>query len=562
MPNTTTQAIILKDFTGGIWLNEGEPPDNTYSSFESNLDPLPGGGVQKRQPVRLNYKVLSGSNFENLWWVSALHGPMQQWLQADPTNGLRYVVVDWYGAAAANIKMKCFDRTTSTIVWTAALAMDCRSFDYASSDAGSNWYTHNLGGTNGAQRITTAGVKTNLTLAFNDNIGAPTNGNMPAALMGVQHLAAYYFVGNTYEGGTNFQNRIRWSHPGRFEDYRTNDKLDVGDKSNILGLYSVNDTLLIVKETSLWVLTGYDPDTFQLRKIADISANSVNGTIARTAGCSHAQFGAYFYVEKSGVFQWDGSKLTDVSGGLRDAIQDGRITMQHMQILGDTVYCSGGQTQDLVFGGISAADANTDLSWQYNTRTKAWTQHNAGFVGLAPIQAAATGSPKGYAVHQHGTNGGYSFSFYRQQVAAGSWQDNQYGSNSAIVCQYRSPWQDARNPARKKRWRRVFMVWNKRPNASASDPVNYTMTVFKNWDGVHSTKTATTALLKATDTTDYDSLYGYGHAATGSDFDEPDRLSSLGNAYAVQVLLSSTGTPADQWGFDSLTFKYVPRSLR
>jgi hypothetical protein len=566
--NPQTQAIVMKDFSGGIWLNEGEAPDNTYSSFIENLDLLRGGGVQKRAPVRLNYKVLSGSNKEALIFSSYLQGPMVQWMQADPTNGLRYVVLDWYADSAANAKMKCFDRTTSTIVWTAAVSHTpgVGSFDFGSSDAGAFWYLHTGDNTTSGvtYKVTPAGTVTGIGGAFNENLAAPTNGNMPVAHLGTQHLA-YYFVGHTYEGGspTEFKNRIRWSHPGRFEDYRSNDKQDVGDASRVIGLYSVNETLLIVKETSLWVMTGYDPDTFQFRKIADLTDTAVDSTstVSRLAGCSQTQTGAFVYVQGAAVYHWDGRKLEDISAGIKDALVDGRVDVRHMAVIGNTLYMSSG-----VSFGSGTPDAQTDKSWQYDLETKAWTQHNASFVALAPIQATVAGNPKAYAVHQHGkvasVNAGYSFSFYQQRVAAGSWCDNQYGSDSDIVCTYRTPWQDARNPARKKRWTRPWIVSNKRPNASASDPTTYAVTVYRNWDGVHASKTGTITAVKATDTTDYSTNFGYGHASTGSDFDEGLKLPSLGSSYSVQLKIDSVGTPKDQWGFDSLTFKFVPRILR
>lgn len=561
MANAQTQAIVLKDFTGGIWLNEGEPPDNRHSSFIENLDLLPGGGVQKREPVRLNYKILTaGAGAEELFFQSYGQGGMVQWLQNDPTNGQRYVIMDETTHTPANARFKCFDRTTSTIVWTVYAGSECKSFDFASSDAGANWYTHNQTVALAQYRVTPAGVATALTATYNDNVSAPTNGNMPRASVGTQHLSAYYFVGDVWEAGPVLcPNRLRWSHPGRFEDYRTSDKLDIGDSSNIVGLYSVAETLLIVKENSLWVLTGFDPDTFQVHKVADFTGNAVaaSGT-PRLAGCANTQQGAFIFIASAGIFRWDGKHLSDISGGLKNAILDGRVNIRHMAILGGVLYCTTG-----VANVDDTPPAATDLSWEYDLALQSWTQYRgAAWTGLAPCQSAVSGNPKGYAVQTHGHNGGYSFSFYRQRVAAGSWCDNWTGSNVDIVCQYRSPWQDAKNPARKKRWRRPWIVANKRPNASASDPVTYGTTVFRNWDGVHAAKTGTIMAVKATDTTDYDANFGYGHATTGSDFDEGLKIQALGSAFSVQLLLSSSGTPKDQWGFDSLTFKFVPMVLR
>lgn len=541
MPNTTTQAIVLKDFSGGLWFNEGEPPNNSYSPYMKNLDPLAGGGVQKRAPLRLDFAKTSLD--------LSIQAGVYQNLQSDPTNGARYVVADKSGA---QYRLTNYTAGNSTANWNANITANT-SFAFGSSDAGANWYT--LGGTSfqGYRVIASSGAATIMATTFNDNIAAPANGCMPQAYIGCQHLSAYFFLGNTYESATPFVNRIRWSHPGRFEDWRTNDKLTVGDAAPILGLYSVGETLLIVKQTSVWILTGYDPDTFQLRRIVDMPAVAQTGAIA---ACSNAQQGGFVYVQRQGVFHWDGKKWSDVSGGIKDAIADGRFHAYNMSLVGDTLYVS---SQD----PTAAVPDATAVSWEYHIPSQRWTLHGAPFTGLAEVSGLTSPSAKGYALHNRGTTAtSYAFSYYRQQQAAGSWADNHTGSTTDIVCEWRSPWQDARNPARKKRWRKPWFVFNKRPNASASDPASYTLTIFKDWDGVHSTKSSTFSATKATDTTDYSTNYGYGHATTGTDYDEGGGFSAPGSGYAMQVLVSSTGTPKDQWGFDSVTFKFVPRSLK
>ena len=539
MPNSTTEAIILKDFAGGIWLNEGEPPNNRYASFLSNLDPLFGGGYQKRQPMRLNYSKSSIS-------LAAYLAGTQQALQPDPASSTAYVILTSTG-------LHKYQVSSSTATYTTSYSATSPSgFAYSSSDAGSNWYIHTL--LSAQDRIVnSSGTKTTLGTTFNDNIASPTNGNMPYAFCGTQHLA-YYFIGRTIESATAHDNRVRWSHPGRHEDWRTDDRQDVGDSSVIVGLFSHRETLLIVKLGSIWLMTGYDPDTFQFHKIVDLP--HIQSTYS-VLGCSNGQYGVFVFITGYGMFNWNGSKWTDISAGVKDAILDGRFVGSNMNVVGDTLYVSS----DTYYR--AGAASTTAPSWEYHIPTKRWTRHTACFQGIAEVPAATSPTAKAYALHFDGTTANsIRFSYYRQQQAAGSWCDNVYGSDVNIVCEYRSPWQDAGNPARKKRWKRPFFVFNKRPNASASDPTTYTMTVYKNWDGIHSSKSATVSASKAADTTEYDTNFGYGHASTGSDFDEPSRLSSLGNAYAVQIHMSSTGTPKDQWGFDSLTFKYVPRSLR
>ncbi len=549
MPNATVQSIILKDFTGGIWWNEGEPPNNTYSPFIENLDPLPGGGYQKRQPCRLNYNIAASRELVRF-------GSMTPMMVQDPTNASQYAIVD---QLTGTFKFRLFGTSSSTPVYDTTITTSTGTcLTFASSDAGANWYVHGgYGGGNHTRIVNSSGVATAVTAGFNDNLAAPANGKWVDSDIGCVHLAAYYFHGHTRESAVIYPNRIRWSHPGRFEDYRTNDRLDIGDSAAVVGLYSVQETLLIVKENSMWVLTGYDPDTFQVRKIADFpQSNSQAASAITMAGTSHPQHGAYVFVAGVGVLHWDGSKLKNVTGGMLDAARDGRLTVRTMAIINDVLYCSE-------FPIAGAADYQNSPTWEYHIRDDFWARHyGIGFTALCPVKLTATGTPAAYALHYLGSSGGYSFSWYRQYKAAGSWCDNQYGSDSNIVCTYRSPWQDARNPARKKRWVRPWLVANKRPNASASDPVTYGVVVYRDWDGVNQSKTASVSATKATNTNSYDTNYAYGHGTDGSDFDEGLKMPSIGTAYSCQLTITSAGTPKDQWGFDSLTFKYIPRSLK
>lgn len=551
MPNTTTQAIVLDDFTSGLWFNEGDPPNNKFATFIENLDVVSAGGVQKRPPLRNNYNYTTAGPT----LVRPPNG--RPAMLVNPKKASEYVVLDGPAAmTTGNYVLRKFDVSSSTPVWSTTLAVAAGptptgfTVVWGSSQANTGWYVCFNRGVAGTWFVDDAtGTATAKVGTFVDNLAAPGNATFTPCKLACTHLA-YMFLGST-ETSLTHQGRVRWSHPGRFEDYRTNDFLDIGEAwENLIGMHSHAEHLVFVKERSIWLLTGFDSTTFEKHQIVEFPTISQSTNADYICSASSPTRGVFVSMPGLGVFRWFNNKLVEISTPIADGIKDGRVLIAAMAVVGNKLYCTSTR-------GLTAAYA--DKSWVYDIDRELWTQHNAAFHALA---SHSSGDQLGYSIHSLGSAAGYAFANYGQQVAAGSWVDNHLSGTNAIVCTYRSPWQTARNPARKKRWRRCWVVFNKRPNASASDPVNYNVTVYKNWDGVHPAKTGVVSAAKSADTTDYNANYGYGHATTGSDYDEGEKLSSIGSAYSCQLKIDSSGTPSDQWGFDSLTFKYVNRSLK
>ena len=115
--------------------------------------------------------------------------------------------------------------------------------------------------------------------------------------------------------------RIRWSHPNEPEDYAEKDWWDVGgDGEPITGMVSFNANLYVFKRKSVWVLSGYDNDTFQLARLSDAA-----GAVSQEAIVTSPQ-ALFFFDPHDGVFAIapDGS-LRWLWSNLAVMINDGRV---------------------------------------------------------------------------------------------------------------------------------------------------------------------------------------------------------------------------------------------
>jgi hypothetical protein len=548
-----TRPIYLNDFTGGLWWNEGSPPDLTYATDLLNMVIGRDGSLQKRAPHRQNFTTTGSGDLQCDNHLAGL-----AW--NGTTSDLFYVRND-----AGTYKLILTSSTTNLPAAPVHII-------FRSSLSRANTFYSLYSGAQDPRRIDTAGTATALGVAFNDNLAAPAGGNMPRATRLTTHLA-YMWVANTNESATAFVNRLRWSHPGRYEDWRSFDFIDVGDaKEGINDIYSYREQLIIVKERSVWILTGTDPSTFTLRPvwISDDWPSTGNTVVTCSAGSS--EYGVFWAVDYRGVYRWDGTTYSQIDEAVRDAMKDQRIRITGMTCSSEALFMAVGGTGYLLNGGPTAPTYSS-LCFEYDFQHQAWLKHTGCWSILIPIwpsgiPASAPPECAGIALWRLSSTS-YVWGYYKAYQLFGTFNaalnmsDNQIdNTNTAYLATYKSPWVDAGMPAAKKRWRRPLIVMNKRPSASTTNPVNYTMNVYRNFDGVNLSKTASISASKATTGTGFDNKRGYGHATDGSDFDEALRIGSLGKAYAVQLELKSVAPPHEPWGIESITFKYIPKRLR
>lgn len=390
MPQSTTKAIALREFTGGLWLNEGRPPNNKYFVRGLNLDVDSAGGLVKRRPIRQVAERTATTAAAGLYLDSK--DPATAGGNVSRTSYFGHQTVKFnqnefwtlVHEMGAVSKLDRWNISTNTLTSTTSLSAVANLFFNCITEGNGNLYIGQP--TDFTDRVTSGAVKTSLGIAVNDNLAAPTTGNMPNHGCAAVHLA-YFFVGNGANSSplVMARNTLRWSHPGQFESWRTNDTLPVGPTTEaILGLYSWREQLIIVKEHSCYVLSGYSPETFQLRLIHDFGAGAGDtNALPTTIGMQTAEvtpWGVFMYMAKRGVYLYDGHELKEVSANLHDAFVDGRIPAAGTRLswVGDrlVLHMTAAYTYNRALATYTSPTGTAGYAWEYFPDKDYWTHHS------------------------------------------------------------------------------------------------------------------------------------------------------------------------------------------
>lgn len=142
----------------------------------------------------------------------------------------------------------------------------------------------------------------------------PTGGYMPRASLCIAH-ANKMFVADTYENGTAYPNRLRWSHEGLPEDWFQDDYIDIeAGGVGIRGIYIVDGQLLIFKPKAVYLLMGYDADSFQLVELS--TTLGIDYHTQAVAGNG----GVYFFDYPNGLYFYTRNQIVDIFEKIRPII--------------------------------------------------------------------------------------------------------------------------------------------------------------------------------------------------------------------------------------------------
>jgi hypothetical protein len=162
----------------------------------------------------------------------------------------------------------------------------------------------------------------------------PVGGFMPRSEL-VRAHANKLFCANTKELNNDatptledHPNRLRWSHENRPEDWFQDDYIDIiagGD--GITGLAIVDGQLLIFKPEAVYLLMGYDADSFQLVEL------STNVGIKFPQHVVEGTNGAYFFSYPQGVMFYNRNGIQDLFSRLKPIIDTNRVNAQKLDVL-------------------------------------------------------------------------------------------------------------------------------------------------------------------------------------------------------------------------------------
>lgn len=165
---------------------------------------------------------------------------------------------------------------------------------------------------------------TSLGTSFNDTT-TPGSGNMPRA----QHIAVhsgYTWVAGTWESGTFYGSRVRWSWANTFdasaENWRSDEFIDIDpgkDGDQITAIVPFGDQLIVFKQSSVYAIYGYSSDSFSV-----VNISNTLGCVGRHA-VVQTPSGIFFFDPKTGLNAYDGRSMKWAFEAIWPAMRDGSI---------------------------------------------------------------------------------------------------------------------------------------------------------------------------------------------------------------------------------------------
>lgn len=522
------------DFTGGLNLRadqfqlaKNESPDM------KNVEIDPRGGVFSRGAMRrINETAIGGvwtplasypfygatSNLMVSTATEVLHSTGGNFVTLDSAASTPLVVTSEYGASFAS--------------WGAKLYM---SLGYAS--LGWKWETGNAYATS----LLASGP------TWQDDYAAPVGGYRPKANLTCVH-ANKMFVADTTEDGVRHPTRIRYSHEANPEDWASADYLDINSGgTRIKSINTVNGQLVIFKDEGIFVLLGYDADTFQLVEATGVIGVHSPRQVATMEG------GVYFFGHPHGLYFFDGSQITYVSSNLKPLFDLKQLNEEHedditVSILGHRVWLSVPYDIDAV-ANVPTVSFVYDPSLSENgSFTMFQTSDGYGVISGCDW-LPDSGESVRIMLHP--------ISAYALNVDMyGQYYDLIVGDQAGFPSYYRTPFVDGGSYAMKKMFRRPDFVFKEVNNLTA-----IVVKVFHNYEESlgNERKTFLVTLQDSSRGMRWDTgNWGenWGVVGTGS---KVAKGSNLGLARAAQLLLTGpTGAP---WGMNSVTYKFNTRKV-
>lgn len=514
------QAASMREFTGGLNLRADQFQLGTNESPDIlNMDVDPRGGIRLRKGVSPWGVPFTG----DIHSVMAFYGATDQVLVASGSQ------VAWSTGGS----------------WTNFVELNTTTDPIVTAQFKSNLYLQN--GTDKPVKWTGA-TATRLNQGYSNDFALPTDGNMPIARAIASHNG-HVFVANTLEGGTRYPSRVRFSHPNFPESFRQTDWFDVDpgvDGDEIVALVPFTDHLLVFKKKSVYLIYGFDAESFQLqalsREVGVVSPNAVAATPT----------GVYFFAWPSGLMRYDGRGLSWAFEKLVPLLDSGDIPQNRL----DEV--TAGWIQNRVWLSVPDIEGGkvTYVLDPTLSKSGSWTRFGLDLGALFQF-----GSDDGDRLP-------LAVSGDRLLVLEQFEQEfDDFGDGPVhIPSKYVTPWIDAGEMAVRKRWRRPWFVFQ----GKTDDVIE--VAVYRDYDPYLRAKTFYEQVQRQGGQWEWD-----GPALTWDGNDPSSGLplvwggegkshqiqrgSTLGLAHSVQLAFRGPESNA-HWGLDNITFTFIPRRLR
>lgn len=549
------QIYEQKDFTGGLNLRSDQFQLADNESPEMlNVEIDPRGGVFSRGGMtRLNPDNVGGTWLPKR--VQPFYGDSAKLMLAN--NNKVYFMSTANNFALLNYTHSGSSyNVTSNSSHGACMASWGQTLYIATGNNGGN------SGTDGQYKWSGAGNAVAIPrVTTSPNTWATRGGSGGGHVPQCDHLAVHankMFAAGTYEDGTYYPNRIRWSDESLPENWVAADKIDInGGGTGITGMVVVNGSLVIFKPFAIYVLFGYDHNDFSL----------VN--ISTTLGChDHLQMaatdvGVYFYSHGDGLFYFDGSGITDIFESMRPMFDAGYINPAQddavtVSWIGRRVWLS------LPYSVSGSANVST-INLIFDPSIRAYmmfaTSDNRGVVGGCDFR---TDSGTDIRIACHPTVPAVlevdNYSEDVDKIILG-------GASSGFNTVYRTKWFDAGSYMQRKMFRRPDLVMKE-------SEVQMTLGVevyhdFQESDGSEARTfniilpTAASGMFWDSNSWAIENVDGTTSGSVWSSGVVSSTIKTsknLGLAKTVQLRFS--GEPTKPWGINSIGYKWAPRRVK
>ena len=218
--------------------------------------------------------------------------------------------------------------------------------------------------------------------------------------------------------------RIWFSDPGQPETWQANSWIDVDpdDGSEIQGVASFGDGILIFKDRSIYLLSGTDENSFTLYPV-DTSV----GTMCPKTVVSGAN--KVFWLDPfQGVYVFDGANVTPISDPIREYLL-ANINNNSPYIARHSAFFYKDKYYLSVCWNGSVDTTTPTRTFVYDTRLKAWTEWSVGFASAVVVDGVAyIGRPRGDHIGGSATVGVYKL------------EDGETDAGAAFTSRFKTPW--------------------------------------------------------------------------------------------------------------------------
>lgn len=397
--------------------------------------------------------------------------------------------------------------------------------------------------------------------AFSEDIDAPTSGNVPIAKYPAVHQGSMW-LGYTKETAVLFPNRVRWSHPGRAQSWRSKDFIDIdpgGDGDEIQGIIPFGDALYVFKRNAIYGVFGVFPD-FDVRPVVKGIGPCNPDAIAVSEN------GIYFFDWPNGVFFFDGKGIDYQFERMKPAIDNNSIPDTYVDKI--TLGWAARKLWVNVPWGSATVNTRTLVLDPSLSREGSWTVYAWWHTLAAATTRGLTVMHEWAPANQDPVLlAGTTANRYAVKLEIDDTQDRDFtgGTTTPVHAWFQTAWYVPKGTAYKKRFKRPELVLRSDTGLFGA------LQVFKDFDlssftreVVFETELISTNLL-------WDAgLWDTGAwAGAGENPNRIRRFGALGGGRAVALKLripdTARAAPFDvvpDWSINSISFKYYTRRLR